>query len=722
MSNINAPTRVGLLKLLELSHGNQYVIPVYQRKYTWTANKEIKQYLNDLEKIVNKEYINHFMGIIIQLDTNIGIGKVESSVVDGQQRLTTIFLTLYAVKYLLEKNGDIASANLIDSKYLTNDEKIYGSDFKYRLKPMVSDDDVYRLIVENKFDSVSDKDSNIYKNFFYILGFLESITLKGITVQQILDALNELYVVSIPITENDCPQRIFESINATGVKLTAADLIRNYLLMNLDSNTQEAYYYNYWKNIEKLVSNDSKKLELFFRFYLAIKKYELVSKNNIYREFVSWVESQNYDIKTTFEDLIKYAKYYYDILVLDLNQHDKKLKLTLTDYRNIKSDLTLPLYLEFYGLYKDNLIDVDVFNSLIETLNIYMIRRGICDIDSQNISRLFPSILKKINEKCTSNYNKILDILKQELIANNVNTSGSYMPTDKQMMEYLLNANVYGRHTLRTVLVRLELDNNPAPVDVSELSIEHLMPQKPTNDWLTELNTDIDTYNENLHRLGNLTLATKSDNSKMKNLRWDFKNKVLENTNHLNLNVELIKIDKWDINCIDKRTKELILKICDVYPYPDVDLLDTDDGGTEINIAMDIALKKLDKTNLKCLRKDKIYTTKDNKEGYYLSHSKKYKQSDKNVYWFKYKQNYFNEIDQCNQKYYIFVCRGDIVTTVKIPSEFLMNNSVNFNATNNIDGNVDYYHIKMCVYSDGMVSLQLPKPIMREIDITKFVI
>lgn len=722
MSDTNAPTRVGLLKLLELAHGNQYVIPVYQREYTWEANKEVKQYLIDLEKIIYGDYKNHFLGIIIQLDTSKGIGKVESSVVDGQQRITTTFLIMYAIKYLLNKQGDSSSAKLIENKYLINDVNVYGFDRKYRLKPMVSDDDVYKQIVENKFDSITNKESKIYKNFIYIVECLENICNKGISVEQILDAMNKLYVVSIPITESDNPQRIFESINATGEKLTAADLMKNYLLMNLDNATQENYYFKYWKKLEEFVSNDSKQLESFFRFYLAIKQYVLIAKNNVYREFVSWYESNKTDVKTIFEDLNNYAKYYYDLQFKDLNSFDKNFKPILNDYRKINSDLTLPLTLEFYSLYENKKIDVDTLTSLIEVINIYMIRRSICDINSQNISRLFPSILKKINEICSSGYDKIVDILKQELIAKNVNTSGSYMPNDKQMMELLYNANVYGRPSLRIILDRLELNNNPAPVDLSALSIEHLMPQTPTDDWPVELNTDIDTYNENLHRLGNLTLAAKPDNSKMKNLSWEYKNKILQSTNHLTLNKNLLKIEKWDIDCINKRTKELILKVCDLYPYPDLDSLNSEDDGVDVETSLNIALNTINKNKLICLRKNKLYYSNNNEEGYFISHSKKYKQKDKNLYWFAFRENSFDGLTQTINKYYVFICRGDVVKTVKIPLKFLKDNCCNFDFSLDSEGSITHYHIKICIYPDGLISLQLPKSSMREIDIAEYVL
>ena len=136
------------------------------------------------------------------------------------------------------------------------------------------------------------------------------------------------------------------------------------------------------------------------------------------------------------------------------------------------------------------------------------------------------------------------------------------MPTDNQMHEILHTANVYKRPALRIMLDRMELENNPAPVDLSKLSVEHLMPQTPSDKWLEELGTDLETYQNNIHRIGNLTLATKPDNSKMGNATWDYKNEVLKETGHLTMNMKLLQIDHWDLQHIEDRTKEMIDEIC----------------------------------------------------------------------------------------------------------------------------------------------------------------
>ncbi|HCQ5592592.1 TPA: DUF262 domain-containing protein [Clostridioides difficile] len=219
MDKVQAPIRTGLLDFIRNSSGCQFVIPVYQRNYTWTAGKEVKQYLDDLTSVLNGEYNNHFLGILIYLDTALDFSAREFSVIDGQQRLTTTFLTLYAVKAIFKEQGQLDEITQLEGQYLTN--PFSSAKIKYKLKPLVSDDEVYRMIVEDRIEDIEDTDSNVYKNYTYIVNYLKDLIVKGKSLNEIIMAINSLYVVCIPIGVEDNAQKIFESINATGVKLTA---------------------------------------------------------------------------------------------------------------------------------------------------------------------------------------------------------------------------------------------------------------------------------------------------------------------------------------------------------------------------------------------------------------------------------------------------------------------------------------------------------------------
>jgi len=717
---MSEPRRVGLTELLRTSVGAQFVIPVYQRNYTWTPEREVKQYLNDLCRVLRGEYKNHFMGILIYLEKTIDFGSREFSVIDGQQRLTTTFLTIYAIREMFKCNNDLDAVGLLDGQFLTNmhcKDKI-----KYRLKPLVADDDVYRFIVEDRLEDIENKDSLIYKNYIYVRGYLEGLVANGYTANDILLALNKLYIVCVPISEEDNAQKIFESINATGVKLTAADLIRNYLLMNLDSDTQDNYYRDYWRKIEESISNDSKDLEMFFRMYLAIKKYTLISKNGVYREFIDWVEGNKSQTGDLFKELLDYAKIYKTINNAPIDSLDKFLWQPLTDFRKIKSELPISIVMEFYKLYNSGNISAGVLGDLVQSINIYLLRRSICDMNSQNISKLFPTILRRILEKCNGDYSEIVAILNQEMVGNNAGTSGSYMPTDIQMHDILLNANVYKRPALRIIFDRLELTDNPAPVDLSKLSVEHLMPQTSTEEWLEELDTTEEEYMTNLHRLGNLTLATKPDNSKMSNQLWDYKNEILKSTAHLKMNMELLSIPKWTLKCISERTESLIKRICQILPYPDVDLsavtsADTIDEKTSLRATVKHMFSSATE-----IRKNNTYTTDDGKKGYILLNSKMYPEGDKEKFWFGYRLNRFDLLEQCQEQFCVLICRYKTTLIVNLPRTVLDEYKDRFNNSTDDAGNIRHYHIVIHKQTSGKVTLLLSKPYLKKIDISNYVV
>ncbi len=714
---MSEPKRTGVLELLRASQGCQFVIPVYQRNYTWSADDQVKQYLFDLENVLNGKYKNHFLGIIIYLEKSLDFSAREFSVIDGQQRLTTTFLIIYAVKRILAQKGDHEKVKQLEGQFLTNP---YSADsIKYKLKPLVSDDNVYRCIVEDRMDDIDNQNSNVLKNYKYISNRLNQWIENGHDANQILMAMDKLYVVCVPISEDDNAQKIFESINATGAKLTGADLIRNFLLMDLKSDIQEKYYANYWKKIEDNVSQDSKTLEMFFRMFIAIKTYSLVPKNSVYREFMTWVQQSGLDIKSLFEELLEYSKIYEYLFNSSMSGMKEKLSTALTDFRKINSDLPMSAIMEFCRLYRNDKISEDTLGELIASINAYLLRRSICDMNSQNISKLFPTVLKKVIEKCDGNYSNVLQILYQEMVGNNAVTSGSYMPTDKQMHEFLHTASVYKRPALRIILDRMELENNPAPVDLSMLSVEHLMPQTPSEEWLSELQTDLETYQNNIHRIGNLTLATKTDNSKMGNATWNYKNEVLKDTDHLTMNRKLLEIDHWDLQHIEDRSRAMINRICELYPYPNVKIVEVDEDVIDENDALDIALKSIG-NQLVTVKKGAAYKSSDGKDGYIFVASKMYPQGDKEKYWFGYREKRFEQLNDCDNLYLVLICRHKGVFTVKLPKTFLDERKDRFNTSVDEDGKVSHYHIVVFLNTDKSISMLLSHPDLEEVDISNY--
>lgn len=556
--------------MLRNSTSVQYVIPAYQRNYTWKTNIEVKKLLDDLDSVLECKQTKHFLGIMIYLQQSSGMFRIECSVIDGQQRLTTIFLLLYALKEIMSEKGMKEEAEQLEDNYLIN---VTQKTDRYKLKPLVSDDTVYQHIVRQEYDEIEDKHSNVYLNFKYIKIWLEG-KLGSHSVQDIFNALQNLYIVCIPIGTDDYPQKIFESINATGAKLTASDLIRNYILMPIPSDQQDTYYEKYWRKLESLISSDSKKLESFFRFFIMAKRGTMVNKNATYAAFIDWFETQQKktSVENIFKEIVRYATYDSKIFNDAIHTLPKTLRKPIEEYRMIKSEMPVPLLLEYFSINdKDNTTDKgitdDKLAAIIDTLNSYLMRRALCDMDTSSITRYFPPLLNETLNECNGNYSDIVTVFRKCLINEN-RGNAQEMPDDKKLTERITNANMYNIYNWVNVFFRkLESDNNKAPVDFSKLSIEHLMPQTATSQWLAALDTDRPTYEENVNRLGNLTFAAKSDNSKMSNNSWQFKKQVLSSTSHLKLNQDLLNKDCWTLEDIDHRTEQLIEEIKRLYPY-----------------------------------------------------------------------------------------------------------------------------------------------------------
>lgn len=571
-SQENTPVRVGLLDLLYNSQGSQYVIPAYQRNYTWTAQKEVNQLLSDLKEVLKGSYSKHFIGIMIYLEKSLNPFTRERAIIDGQQRLTTIFLTLYAIKALLEERGMAEDAVQLENSFLINP---INKDIKFKLKPLVSDDLVYQKIVSGDLASITETDSNVYKNYVFLKKQLSELANSYSLKNEILPSINKLYLVCVPITEDDYPQKIFESINATGEKLTASDLIRNFILMPISSDIQDEYYSKYWKRLETLVSSNAKTLESFFRFFLMAKNRAIVNKTAAYYAFTNWYKENinELGIEGVFKSIVAYAQYYNDIYQKDIKELPAELKNPVAEFREIGSDMPAPVLMELLSIQSqidqagNNLISMSSIGQIVSIINSYLMRRALCGMDTSDISRYFPTLLKEVLADCDGNYSNIVELFKKNLVNRNRGNS-QQMPDDKTVRDRILNANMYSlRVWLSIFLKKLECNGNPAPVDFSKLSIEHLMPQTATSEWYSALDVDKETYERNVHRLGNLTLAARPDNSKMGNKIWEYKNKVLSSTSHLKINESILAKEKWTLSDIESRTESLIDSILELYPY-----------------------------------------------------------------------------------------------------------------------------------------------------------
>ena len=561
---LRQPVRTSISDFIKTTMGSQFVIPVYQRNYTWNPEKETARLMNDLQSLLEDHHRNHFLGIIIYMETRISTMFRQLQIVDGQQRLTTAFIFLLALKRVAEEKKDKETAGMIEDYYMYNRHTV--SEGSLRLKPAVSTDDVYARLVYGSAKELTrkEKESGVYRNYDYIYRRISEMA-KRYRPLEILDTLSRVDILEFPLSETDNAQQIFESINSAGAPLTSADLIRNYVLMNHTDEVQERYYKMYWEPLEERFP-ESRKLEEFFRFYLAAKTYDLLNRRDVYEGFKNFWEKQQGTTEEKLREINSYCRYYYDIY--EGPAENETVEKALRDFRRSDSRMPAPFLMEMLHLFEEGQISAQTLVAEIRLIDSYMMRRALCGNDTSALSRYFPTLLRSVlSANRTNRKQDILSLTKINLITYNRGKSLA-MPTDDQLRIQLKEINAYSLSCLRPVLERIEMFGASAAVDTSDLNIEHIMPQNPNKWWKNVSGTkDEDEYTFYANLIGNLTLCAQYDNSRMGNEDFAFKKKVLSKTLHIRMNTNILKKKNWNKDEILKRCDALCDTILRIYPY-----------------------------------------------------------------------------------------------------------------------------------------------------------
>ncbi len=573
------PVRTNMSDYIKSMMGSQFVIPVYQRNYTWNPDRETSRLLNDIEDLLAGKTDAHFLGILIYMETEIAAMYREIQIVDGQQRLTTSFILLLVLKRIALEKNEKEVAGMIDDYYLYN--RHITDQAKLRLKPMVSDDDVYSKLVYGSTKDLSrkEKESNVFRNYDYIYRRMQEMT-KKYPLIRILDVLSRIDILAFPLSDHDNAQQIFESINSTGAPLTSADLIRNYILMNDPSEVQERNYRLYWQPLERYCP-DSRKLEEFFRYYIAAKTYNLLNKRDVYEGFKTFWNTSGGDREVRLREMNRYCRYYHEIYTGPTE--NEEAEAVLKNFRKNESRLPAPFFMEMMRLYEDGEITAKDLCTVIRLVDSYLMRRALCGNDTGSVSRYFPQLLRSVMNAHRKNPKRSLnDIVKVNLIRYNRGKALA-MPTDEVLRNQLREINAYSLMCIRPVLERIEHDGATAEVDTSSLNIEHIMPQHPNAYWKKAANTkDDDEYSFYANLIGNLTLCAEYDNTRMGNQDFAFKKKVLSKTLHIRMNTEILAKEKWTPKDILERCDHLADQIIRMYPYEEVSVSAEDERDNDM--------------------------------------------------------------------------------------------------------------------------------------------
>ena len=574
-----------------------FAIPVYQRNYDWTLF-QCKQLLHDIVETGKNDKTNaHFIGSIVYVhdDVYTASGLTELTIIDGQQRLTTITLIYVALYRLAKELDNQMLVNRIHKTYLINEFAPEAE--KLKLKPTENNKDALRYILNSANDEEFKEYSKIIENFNYFKSIINKENFD--TIQR---GLSKLIFVDIALDrQKDNPQRIFESLNSTGLELSQADLIRNYILMGLSRTNQDKIYKSYWEVVERNAKDETlnrTRVSEFIRDYLTLKNKEIPNKGDVYTKFKERYPTSTIDeLEIVLSELKSLVKY-YNKLANPKNEVDREIKTQLEYINRLEINVAFPFLMKVYEDFSNNIIDKNTFISILLLVQSFTFRRFILGLPTSALNKIFMNLYDKVEPD-----NYLFSIKKSLLQRSGVQR----FPRDTETINALKEKDVYNiKPKNRTYLLeRLENHQNNEPVIIegnSDITIEHIFPQNPDAKWKIELG--IEEYNllkENyLNTIGNLTLS--GNNGKLGNKPFLEKREMNVDGkeqgyifSRLWLNRNLKDKSKWDKEEIENRAAQITQRFIKIWEIPDIQVeLETINGEVNIFDAEDPKFKKLE--------------------------------------------------------------------------------------------------------------------------------
>lgn len=552
-------------RLLEfINNASQFVIPIYQRNYSWDRTKCCQLWKDILRAGESGAISGHFLGSIVYVEEDLGTVSLKSPllVIDGQQRLTTITLLLAA---LLEAVGEKEivegfNATKISGYYLMN--PLESGDRKYRL--LLSEADRASLLhilggPEPKEESLAiTANFNLFKELIADCGDLKTLC----------HGLQKLQIVDIALSRgSDNPQLIFESMNSTGMALSQADLIRNYLLMGLAPEEQEKLYKGYWRPMELDFGQEAYKelFDSFIRHYLSWKTDNIPNINRIYEEFKIHSQKEQLkrsNVKDIIEALRKSSRHFCNMALLQ--EEDKDLRKAFADLMELKVNVAFPMLLEWYDDYSKGILNKNDSFAAVRLVESYVFRRYVCGLATNSLNNTF------LNFNRTLDKNSYYESIKASFALLN---SYKRFPVDSEFRLALSTRNMFDSRR-KYWAYQLENYNRKEPVERGEYTVEHIMPQKEdlSEKWKKDLGPDWERIHaQYLHTIGNLTLTGYNSEYGAKSFAEKRDGENGFKTSTLRLNKGLGETPAWTEDAIKNRSNLLCDLAIKVWSAPDID-------------------------------------------------------------------------------------------------------------------------------------------------------
>ena len=535
----------------------QYAVPVYQRNYEWSEDQCIRLFQDIIQAY--KRETSHFCGSVVYKLLSEEHGIHYYIIIDGQQRLTTVYLML---KALFDCSNTEKEKELISDTMFNKDKwDEFGIDkaSKLKLKPIKSDNNQLFLLMDGKLEEM-DRNSGICQNYLLFRNLIQKEIENGLYIKDIYKGIEQLTCAKIKLDEEDNAQEIFERINSTGLPLSLEDKIRNYVLMT-DVN-QDKLYEDYWLRAETLVRKE--KMTAFFMDYINMKNDSFTTERDAYDNFKKIYTKESYNNETMLQEILHYARFYHAFLYGDV-KYNHKINQLLKDLQKLKQTTVFLFLFHVFDDYEDGIIKENDIEQVLEFLLNYSIRRLICEVGSNSLRGLYKSLYSRVftrEENKDYYYDAIVSFFIQL-------TSNDRIPDDEDFTNSLKYNNLYKKNALCKYLL-LSIENSGKEKLLSDnLTIEHVLPRNRSlpRAWQKMLGDEwVDIQIKYLNTLGNLTLT--GFNSELGDRSFEEKKGILQNakTKAVVLYNNILDKEVWDKNAIEERARELIQLIYALFP------------------------------------------------------------------------------------------------------------------------------------------------------------
>lgn len=555
-------TEAKLLAFLKKS--TQFIIPIYQRTYSWTE-KECRQLWDDVLRAgLNDNISVHFIGSVVYIEK--GLFQVMNQppllVIDGQQRLTTITLLLEALARQLGDTEplDGFSAKKLRSYYLLN--PLEDGDRGYKLLLTQTDKDTLLALVQQK-DLPKEQSLRVRENFEF---FEKQIAAYKDDLTVLCKGLSKLVIVDVALNrDQDNPQLIFESMNSTGRELSQADLIRNFILMGLEPDHQTQLYEDHWRPMEVEFGQDAygSYFDSFMRHYLTVKTGEIPNIRDVYEAFKNHVRSDDSNsagVDQLVADIHAYARYFCAMALG--RETDRGLAEAFRDLRELKVDVAYPFLLELYHDYQNSLLPKEHLLEAVRLTEAYVFRRAVCAIPTNSMNKTFATFGRAFKK------DRYLESIQAHFM---LLPSYRRFPKDEEFKREIKVRDLYKFRSRSYWLRRMENYGRRERVLVDEYTIEHILPQNENLSpaWQEALGPEWQRIQQTwLHTLGNLTLT--GYNSEYSDRPFPYKRDISGGFKEspLKLNAGLGLVEVWDEAAIQARAERLAGQAVDVWKAP----------------------------------------------------------------------------------------------------------------------------------------------------------